>query len=170
MKFTVWRKGPGPKEGFSLKYSDCDFFRSTITIRSAEKGGPPVRQVPVSKSFMEHLKAWRDEDKKSGCEYLINYHGSPVNSIKRGWGEAKRRAGISRRIRLYDLRHKFATDLLTNIGVDVKTVSRLLGHSSPVTTVQVYQHVTDQHGRDAVDRLPDLGNTLTYQNQPETKE
>jgi len=119
---------------------------------------------------MEHLKAWRDEDKKSGCEYLINYHGSPVNSIKRGWGEAKRRAGISRRIRLYDLRHKFATDLLTNIGVDVKTVSRLLGHSSPVTTVQVYQHVTDQHGRDAVDRLPDLGNTLTYQNQPETKE
>lgn len=27
-----------------------------------------------------------------------------------------------------------------------------------------------QHGRDAVDRLPDLGNTLTCQNQPETKE
>lgn len=69
----------------------------TQTIRSAEKGGPPVRQVPVSKSFMEHLKAWREEDKETGCEYLINYHGSPVNSIKRGWGEAKRRAGVTRR-------------------------------------------------------------------------
>lgn len=162
---------PGPKEGFSLRYSDCDFFRKTITIRAAEKGGPPVRQVPISSSFMAHLLQWREEDKEGGitCGFIIHYHGSMVQSIKKGWGEAKRRAGITRRLRLYDIRHKFATDLLTTIGVDVKTVSKLLGHKSAMTTVQVYQHVEDRHGREAVERLEILGTFDCTQDNLENK-
>ena len=45
------------------------------------------------------------------------------------------------RIRFHDLRHTFATMALQN-GVDVKTVSSMLGHYSAGFTLDAYAHVT----------------------------
>lgn len=45
------------------------------------------------------------------------------------------------RIRFHDLRHTFATMALQN-GVDVKTVSSMLGHYSAGFTLDTYAHVT----------------------------
>ncbi len=44
-------------------------------------------------------------------------------------------------IRFHDLRHTFATMALQN-GVDVKTVSSMLGHYSAGFTLDTYAHVT----------------------------
>ena len=53
-------------------------------------------------------------------------------------------AGLPR-IRFHDLRHTFATMALQN-GVDVKTVSSMLGHYSAGFTLDTYAHVTtDAH-------------------------
>ena len=38
-------------------------------------------------------------------------------------------------------------------GADLKTVARILGHKSPVTTMTVYQHVSDEQTRAAIDKL-----------------
>ena len=51
-----------------------------------------------------------------------------------------KRAGLPR-IRFHDLRHTFATMALQN-GVDVKTVSSMLGHYSAGFTLDTYDHVT----------------------------
>ena len=45
------------------------------------------------------------------------------------------------RVRFHDLRHTFATMALQN-GVDVKTVSSMLGHYSAGFTLDTYAHVT----------------------------
>ena len=50
------------------------------------------------------------------------------------------RAGLPE-IRFHDLRHTFATLALQN-GVDVKTVSGMLGHFSAGFTLDTYAHVT----------------------------
>ena len=51
-----------------------------------------------------------------------------------------KRAGLPR-IRFHDLRHTFATMALQN-GVDIKTVSSMLGHYSAGFTLDTYAHVT----------------------------
>ena len=65
------------------------------------------------------------------------------------------RAGINRRIRPYDLRHAFATELIAQ-GVDIGTVAKLMGHSSPNMIFQHYQFVLDKQKKAAVDALPNL--------------
>ena len=54
-------------------------------------------------------------------------------------------------MRLHDLRHTFASMAL-DAGVDLKTVSSALGHSTISTTADIYVHVTDSLMRDAADR------------------
>lgn len=79
---------------------------------------------------MEVLAAWRDEDMKADIQHVIHYKGKPIASIKTAWISTLHKAGITRRIRPYDLRHAFATELIA-AGVDIGTVAKLMGHSTP---------------------------------------
>lgn len=51
-------------------------------------------------------------------------------------------------IRFHDLRHTFATNALEH-GMDIKTLSTIIGHVSSATTLNVYAHVTDDMKKDA---------------------
>lgn len=57
------------------------------------------------------------------------------------------RAGC-KHIRFHDLRHTFATNALEH-GMDIKTLSTIIGHVSSATTLNVYAHVTDDMKRQA---------------------
>lgn len=46
-------------------------------------------------------------------------------------------------MRFHDLRHTFATNALAH-GMDIKTLSTILGHVSSATTLNTYSHVTDE--------------------------
>lgn len=52
------------------------------------------------------------------------------------------RAGCEQ-VRFHDLRHTFATNALAH-GMDIKTLSTILGHVSSATTLNTYSHVTDE--------------------------
>ena len=58
-------------------------------------------------------------------------------------------------IRLHDLRHTWAT-LALAAGVDVAIVSKRLGHGSPITTWQTYQHVVAGMQTDAAEKVASL--------------
>ena len=53
----------------------------------------------------------------------------------------QKRAAVSQ-IRFHDLRHSFAT-LSLEQGMDIKTVSHMLGHTDAGFTMNTYMHVTD---------------------------
>ena len=65
-----------------------------------------------------------------------------------------KRAGLPR-IRFHDLRHTFATMALQN-GVDVKTVSSMLGHCDAGFTLRTYTHTTRQMQRNAAEKMGDF--------------
>ena len=69
------------------------------------------------------------------------------------------RAGC-KKIRFHDLRHTFATLSLEN-GMDVKTLSAMLGHVSAATTLDIYTHVTGDMQSEAAAKIDrGLGNEV----------
>lgn len=57
-----------------------------------------------------------------------------------------------KRIRFHDLRHTFATMALEN-GMDIKTLSAMIGHVSAETTLNIYSHITDNMQLQAAVRI-----------------
>ncbi len=57
-----------------------------------------------------------------------------------------------KKIRFHDLRHTFATTALAG-GMDVKTLSTIIGHVSSQTTLDIYLHSTDEMQRLAATKI-----------------
>lgn len=147
----------GPSELLQLTWADVDLDRQVLRVRGAKKNmSAQWREVPIRESLVPLFQAWKKEDQKIGAEYLINFNGKQITSIKTGWEHALRRAGITRRIRPYDLRHAFGTEMVA-AGVDIGTVAKLMGHSTPTMLLTHYQYVMDKQKKAAVEALPDIG-------------
>lgn len=76
-----------------------------------------------------------------------------------------------KKIRFHDLRHTFATTALAN-GMDVKTLSTIIGHVSSQTTLDIYLHSTDEMQRLAATKIDKAlrGNNGTETADGETPE
>jgi integrase len=81
---------------------------------------------------------------------VFTYQGKPLRDIRTAFKLACQRANI-KNLRFHDLRHTFATRLVLS-GVDLATVSKLLGHSSIQMTMR-YSHPTPEALKKAVDTL-----------------
>ena len=66
------------------------------------------------------------------------YYPDAVNAINR---KIMKTLGLEP-IRFHDLRHTFATTALQN-GVDIRTVSGMLGHADPSFTLRTYTHTSN---------------------------
>ena len=64
------------------------------------------------------------------------------------------KAGISKKITFHCGRHTFAVMML-DLGTDIYTVSKLLGHRE-LSTTQIYAKVMDKNKQKAVERIPDI--------------
>ena len=91
---------------------------------------------------------------------VFTYQGKPLRDIRTAFKLACQRASI-KNLRFHDLRHTFATRLVLS-GVDLATVSKLLGHSSIQMTMR-YSHPTPEALKKAVSTLdsPKLENFVS---------
>ena len=73
-------------------------------------------------------------------------------------------------VRFHDLRHTFASNALGH-GMDIKTLSTILGHVSTSTTLNTYTHVTDEMRQTAAAKIDRgiTGRELPAESTPKTK-
>ena len=138
---------PGRVELLSMTWRYVNFEAQTLEVLSAHKGGPIRRTVDIHPEFLALLKEWFKEDRKTFEEEdisdrpMVHWAGKPVGRILKSWKTAVAKAGITRRLRPYDIRHQFVTRAIEG-GADIKTVSEIVG-SSPRTLMHTYQHVSN---------------------------
>ena len=146
----------GQSELLCLKWDHVDLDQNLVVIDTSRKNpNQPWREVPIPESVIPLFHEWYEEDKDAKIKYVVHFNGKKINSIKTAWKTILKNAEIDRRIRPYDLRHAFATQLIAG-GIDYGTVARLMGHSSPQMVLMHYQHVSTIQKRKAVDALPDI--------------
>jgi len=150
--YTAMR--PGVSELLALRWEHIDLINGGIFVESAKKGGMRARIVPIAGGLRPLLEQWMAEDRKEGrpLTWVVHYHGKHIGSLKTAWEAAKKRANITRRCRMYDLRHMAATSML-DAGADLKSVSEILGHASPDMTMKIYQHTSTTLRRDAISKI-----------------
>ena len=155
-------------ELLGLKWQDIDWKNGIIKVRRqvARVDGQIVeaplktrnsyRAVSISPQAIEVL---REQKRKSNDTYVFpSPNGGPISpdSVNNMLKRVLERAGIPK-VRFHDLRHTFATIALQN-GVDIKTVSGMLGHFSAGFTLDTYAHVTTAAQKEAAQTM---GNILS---------
>ena len=159
---SALRKG----ELVTLQWSDLDIENKPISVSKQagrNNAGEPditrpktensIRKISIPQDAVDLLIAehqkhpsnpWMFPSPKTG----EMYHPDSVVNIHK---KILKDAGLEH-LRFHDLRHTFATLALQN-GVDVKTVSSMLGHFDAVFTLRTYTHVTRQMQESAAEKM-----------------
>lgn len=109
-----------------------------------------VRKISIPDSLISHLKKYYMEHMDTEFIFeTIDYDA--LTAWFRDWIVRK---GLPK-ITFHDLRHTHATLLLSQ-GVDIKTISKRLGHANISTTLDTYTHVLDELDQKASDVMENI--------------
>jgi integrase len=144
---TALNTGMRRGEILSLKWDNVDLKHGFINLTLTKNG--ESRQVPINGTLGATLQGL---ERRLDIPYVFfdANTGKPYASVKRSFNTACRRAGILD-FHFHGLRHTFASHLVM-AGVDLTTVSRLLGHKTLTMTLR-YSHLSPNHVSRAVDIL-----------------
>ena len=139
-------------EQYGLRWAHVDLKRNLLTIPLAKSGRRET--VPINSEARKALVKLRAFGPKSDlvCPDPDEWH-------HRMWWTAAREAAKITDFCWDDLRHTFASRLVTN-GVDILTVNKLLRHKTLQVTMR-YAHLAATHLHDAVERLAGVTNSVT---------
>lgn len=122
----------------------------SLMVEDLPKTNSSIREIPISSNLMPLLKCLKSKMSK----YVVT---SRVGKVVYPRAYQKAFENLQNRLKtkhygFHSLRHTFATRLLER-GVDIKTISELMGHSSPTITLGRYVHTNIHSKRKAVEVL-----------------
>lgn len=149
-------------ELLSLKWEDIDFNKSIMIINKSCHDGKngiiidmpktqnSYRIIPIPKQLLSLLK---DQKKKSNAEYVVSNNNMQVSvrSYQRSFELILKKLRLKHR-GFHSTRHTFATRAL-ECGMDVKTLSEILGHKNSTITLNRYAHSLLEHKQEMMNKL-----------------
>jgi integrase len=163
--------GPRPEECFGLQWPHLDLEKGKVQIGQVLKwnrtgGGWRLRDYPKTDAgrrvltldppVVAMLQDWRKRQLEERLQAGRSYENNnlvfatptgeplyPTNVLRRHFRPLVIGSGLNPKLRVYDLRHTFAT-LSLLAGVDVKKLSYDMGHTRTSFTMDTYCHVVEQ--------------------------
>jgi len=171
--------GMRQSEILGLKWEDVDWIKSAITVqRQAQfvngsgivfldpKTLSGFRKITLGKNLLEELRNYRVTQEKlktkRGKRWQENNlifatgNGTPINSrnIERDYYRILASTDLPK-IRFHDLRHT-AASLMINHGIPIVIVSKILGHSKPSVTLNIYAHCITEYQHEAAKVMDEI--------------
>ncbi|WP_283607005.1 site-specific integrase [Faecalispora anaeroviscerum] len=159
----------------ALKWGDIDFeagtmsiCRSVSRIRNFESGGSKTmlyvgtpksrsscRKIPLPAFLLKLAENNYLGPMMENC-YVLSGKTDPFDPrvYQRLYKKLLKKAGIRAR-KFHAIRHTFATRAL-ELGVDIKTLSEILGHSNVSITLNVYAHSLMEQKKKAIEKLNEM--------------
>jgi site-specific recombinase XerD len=118
-----------------IEVSDIDSQRMVIKVRRGK--GKKDRYVLMSENLLLELREYYRMTKPDKWLFYYQDKTKPISisTINEIWQKTKLKANITRVKGVHSLRHSFATNML-ELGVDIRTIQQMLGHSSIMSTVK----------------------------------
>jgi integrase len=137
--------GMRPREVLTLRWTNVDMENRVINLKDAKTGD---RQVTLGTAALQVLANIPVID---GNPFVIvgDRDGKHVASLQHTWETVRNEAGLTD-VRLYDLRHSYASTLAKG-GAPVYEIQALLGHKN-ISTSMRYIHLANDQVRSAADR------------------
>jgi len=132
--YTGMRRG----EILSLTWDGVDFDRSLIFLSKEKTKTNKARTIPI----ISPLKNFLLTLKNNSCDKQLVVQGMSRTVIQKEWNKLREKVSFNTlpdgsKLRFHDLRHVVGQTLL-DLGIDMKTVQDILGHSSIKTTEERY--------------------------------
>lgn len=153
-------------ELLALKWSDIDFKKGEISVTKTcyddtvnghfcrmidtPKTKKSKRQIPIPKQLIPMLKEIKN---KNGSEWVVGDKEKTIfiRSYQSSFALLLKKLNIPHH-GFHSLRHTFATRALES-GMDVKTLSDLLGHKNSTVTLNRYAHSLLSHKHEMMNKL-----------------
>lgn len=154
-------------ELLALEWNDIDFVKAELhvgktchdgknkngifcRITDTPKTSHSRRIIPLPKKLISIL---REMKKKSNSSFVISGKKDylSIRSYQHSFELLQKKLGIQRR-GFHALRHTFATRAI-ECGMDIKSLSEILGHKNPMITLNRYVHSLMDHKRAMMDKL-----------------
>ncbi len=135
-----------------LKYVDVN---SVMTGQAQVRLKGKIRMVILPRELCALLKKYIKEKHITSGSVFVTRKGQPVDrhSIWKSMKQLCETAGVSKdKVFPHNLRHTFATTSVAN-GMDIKTLSTILGHVSSKTTLDIYLHSTEEMKKEAAEKI-----------------
>lgn len=145
----LYRTGLRISEACNLRLHDIDLERGTIRVRGT-KTRTSDRTVGIGQMATAHVRDWLDVRADLGippvgfvfCCISRHERGNPVKpaQIRQKLHRLSVKAQIGKRVHPHALRHTFASELADE-RVDIRIVSKALGHSNVAITDRYISHL-----------------------------
>lgn len=154
-------------ELLALTWEDVDFQKGMLSITKScrdswegnrykkifdtPKTSNSERVIPVAKELLKRLKIMKKESKGKFIITGKSEYGAEVRSFQRTFSSVLKKLNLPHR-GFHSLRHTFATRAI-EAGMDVKTLSEILGHSDPTITLRRYAHSMLEYKKEMMNKI-----------------
>lgn len=130
------------REVVRVELKDIDIIRKTVHVRDG-KGGYD-RLVAISDDFIRGYTAFRHKANLSKYVFTGKEKGThiSISAMQHALCVARRKAGITKKISMHNLRHSYAVHYLEDTG-DLLQLKKYLGHRDIKNTMQYLRYVQD---------------------------
>ena len=124
----------------------------TIVIIDTPKSITSVRTIPINSKLYNILKQIRGKSKKT--DFVLtgsSEHYVEPRNYQYYFKEILKRSKV-KKYKFHTLRHTFATNCI-EAGMDIKSLSEILGHANVSITLNIYVHSSDKAKRKYLEKI-----------------
>lgn len=127
----------------------------TLLAENSPKSHNSLRKIPLPDFILQILKTQKKYAKNEN-NYVLSESPIPMDprTYQRLFKTVLKNAGVTER-KFHAIRHTFATRALES-GVDIKTLSEILGHSNVTITLNIYAHSLMEQKISAMEKMNQL--------------